>query len=469
MSELINSFPDFKGAFGDKRLERRAEHVLKTLTTGRDSSLRRISHSNADQRSFYRLLNNDSVTEKAICNSIVDRCGELCENRHVLCIQDTAEFNLSAQRGRLKADSGLGDISQKGVLGFLLHSSLVIDALRGTALGYSSIKAWERKIGAPGKNERDYSSLPIQQKESYKWIESALESKALLQKAASITIVSDRESDIYDLLVLQEENFNFIIRSNFDRKISGGTKLSSYLATLEVMHRYSLALSADLRSSRQKRTAAMEVKWSKITIVKPQTCKDKDLPETLELYVVDTCESTGSKGIHWRLLTTHPVTTAEEAMLVIEWYRQRWNIEQIHRLLKTEGFRIERSQLEQGWAIRKLTLLAMMGALRILQMMFAYNSNEEQDIHEVFESSEGECLKQLNMNLEGETEKQRNPYTPLTLKWGTWIIARLGGWKGYQKERRPGPIVLQKGLAKFYSIFQGWLLFKNSMKDVYTQ
>ncbi len=78
------------------------------------------------------------------------------------------------------------------------------------------------------------------------------------------------------------------------------------------------------------------------------------------------------------------VTNAEQAMQIIEWYKQRWYIEQIHRLLKTEGFRIESSQLEQGWAIRKLTLLAMMATLRILQMMLAYD-DDEQAIDEVFD------------------------------------------------------------------------------------
>lgn len=469
MSEVVNSFPNFEGAFGDKRLERRAEHILKALTVGRNSSLRQISDSNAVQRSFYRLLNNESVSEEAITNSIVKRCGELCQGRHVLCIQDTSEFNLSGQKGRIKANSGLGDTSQKGILGFMLHSSLVVDAIRGTALGYSSIKVWDRNPDAPDRHERGYSNLPIEEKESYKWVESALGSQELLQQAASVTVVSDRESDIYDLLSLQSENFNLVIRSSSNRKLTDGTNLSTHLSSIKAMHQYELPLSGDLRTGRQKKKVNMELKWSKVSIIKPGTCKNKELPKNLELYVIDTREENNSNGVHWRILTTYPINETEEAMQVIEWYRQRWNIEQIHRLLKTEGFRIERSQLEQGWALPKLTLLAMLGALRILQMMFAYNSQEEQDINEVFDSSEVDCLKQLNTNLEGETQLQKNPFKPITLKWATWIIARLGGWKGYQKARKPGPIVLQKGLTKFYSIYQGWMLFKNSTKDVYTQ
>ncbi|MDB5120769.1 MAG: hypothetical protein JWN56_1987 [Sphingobacteriales bacterium] len=60
----------------------------------------------------------------------------------------------------------------------------------------------------------------------------------------------------------------------------------------------------------------------------------------------------------------------------------------------------------------------------------------------------------------------KNPNKPTTLKWAAWIIVRLGGWKGMQSERKPGPIVLIKGLAKFYTIHEGWQLFQNSLKDV---
>ena len=168
-------------------------------------------------------------------------------------------------------------------------------------------------------------------------------------------------------------------------------------------------------------------------------------------------------------VTTHPVTNSEQAMQIIEWYKQRWYIEQIHRLLKTEGFRIESSQLEQGWAIRKLTLLAMMATLRILQMMLAYEDDNEQPIDEVFDKEQQQCLQIMNEQLEGETEKLKNPSKTNTLKWATWIIARLGGWKGYTSQRKPGPIVLQKGLAKFYHMYEGWLMYKKFSKDVSTQ
>jgi Transposase DDE domain/Transposase DNA-binding len=470
MVELINSFPDFTGSFGDKRIEKRAAQALHKLTRGRNSSIRQVTESDAEQKSFYRLFNNEKFNEKAIEQSIVNRCGQLCKDRHVLCIQDTTEFNLSGQQGRLKAASGLGKTTKDGILGFMLHSSIVIDANAGSALGYSYIKAWERKEDTPDRHTRKYKQLPIEEKESYKWIEAAMQSKQLLEQSKTITIIADRESDIYDLLAtIPDQKVHLLIRSNSNRLIVEGGTLVDYLNSLPVMHHYNLMVRGDVRKSIEKRTATMELRWGKVAVIKPPRCKNKELPSSQQLYVVEVKEQNKTGGIYWRIVTTHPVTNSEEAMQIIEWYKQRWYIEQIHRLLKTEGFRIERSQLEQGWAIRKLTLLAMMATLRILQMMLAYEDDHEQPIDEVFDKDEQQCLQMMNERLEGETDKLKNPSNSKSLKWATWIIARLGGWKGYSSQRKPGPIVLQKGLAKFYHMYEGWIMYKNFSKDVSTQ
>ncbi|MDN5285940.1 MAG: hypothetical protein JWR38_2214 [Mucilaginibacter sp.] len=103
----------------------------------------------------------------------------------------------------------------------------------------------------------------------------------------------------------------------------------------------------------------------------------------------------------------------------------------------------------------------MMASLRILQMMLAYLDDNEQSIDEVFDEQEQKCLQMIGKKMDGATEKRKNPAKVNTLKWATWIIARMAAWKGYASQRKPGPIVLQKGLAKFYSVYQGWLLFQN--------
>jgi len=67
MVELINIFPDFKDVFDDKRIDKRATQALQTLTQGRHSSIRQITQTEADQKSFYHLFNNESFSEEGRC------------------------------------------------------------------------------------------------------------------------------------------------------------------------------------------------------------------------------------------------------------------------------------------------------------------------------------------------------------------------------------------------------------------
>ena len=140
------------------------------------------------------------------------------------------------------------------------------------------------------------------------------------------------------------------------------------------------------------------------------------------------------------------------------------------RLLKSKGYQIEDSQLENGWAIRKLTIMILQTILRVMQMLVAYHSNEKQDAKIAFTEDEITCLEKVGKQNEGKSEKLKNPSAIGTLKWATWIIARLGGWKGYESQRSPGPITIKNGLDKFQNIYNGWCIAMSTLEeDVGTQ
>ncbi len=154
-------------------------------------------------------------------------------------------------------------------------------------------------------------------------------------------------------------------------------------------------------------------------------------------------------------------------MMIIEWYSYRWMIEEVFRILKKEGFDIEASELESGTSIKKLSLLILDAIIKIFQMRIAYETDEEGQLPAdiCFEEAEIECLQMQCKRLEGKTEKLKNPYSPSSLRYATWVIARLGGWKGYASERKPGITTLWIGLESFYNIFKGFIM----AKDMYTQ
>jgi hypothetical protein len=197
-----------------------------------------------------------------------------------------------------------------------------------------------------------------------------------------------------------------------------------------------------------------------VTLQRPQSAKTEGLPDTLNLSAVEVREvnATVKDSICWRLLTTKKVEAYEQALNIINDYKKRWYIEQLHRLIKKQGYQIESSELESGWAIRKLFVLVLNTALRVMQLYLAYGKEESQPTAEVFSETEILCLEMIEKKYITKTEKASNPFPKEKLAWASWIIARLGGWKGNSKQRRAGPILLKRGIDKFDMIFEGWKL-----------
>ncbi|MDD7886903.1 IS4 family transposase [Flavivirga sp. 57AJ16] len=423
-----------------------------------------MSRDYAEQRANYRFLNNPKVEEQALISECTSRLKAHCKGRHLLVIQDGTEFDFTKHSGRLQPGTGLGPVRISNHTGFFLHPSLVLDAHTLTPLGFSHIELWHRDKDNGTRHSRQYHKLPIEEKESYKWISSSEASKQNLAESDAITIIQDREGDIYEQFALiPDDKTHLLVRASTNRKLASGTdKLFDHLKKLQPQATYTIAIDEDVRNNRKARQSDMEIRYEQVEIKRPGKCRSH-LPKTLSLYIIEAKESEktvpkGEAPVCWRLWTTHTIETVDQAKAIIDWYGCRWFIEQVFRLMKKKGFAIESSELETGWAIRKLAILILQGVLKICQMMVAYENEESQPITEVFEAQEIACLEKLNEKLEGNTEKTQNPYAGDRLSWATWIIARLGGWNGYRSERPPGPITFKNGLDEFNSIYKGWLL-----------
>ncbi|MCX8566027.1 MAG: hypothetical protein ON057_000754 [Glomeribacter sp. 1016415] len=110
--------------------------------------------------------------------------------------------------------------------GILMHSSLVV-TIQGVPLGLAAIKFWTRKKFKGGralKRKINPTRVPIEEQESYRWLENLRQSTALLGEAQRCVHVGDRESDIYELFCLaQEQQTNFLVRACVDRLAEDGT------------------------------------------------------------------------------------------------------------------------------------------------------------------------------------------------------------------------------------------------------
>jgi hypothetical protein len=385
----------------------------------------------------------------------VSRTAVRATGREIIVVQDTSELFLGGRRAKA---NGYGPVGKGGgTRGLLLHAALALDAGNGAILGLVDAQVWNRD---KGKVTPRRSRAPAD-KESQRWLSVAAKAGAALSGARSITVISDRESDIYEHFGQRPANIELIVRSNWNRKIeleSGVcTQLAGFVDDLPEAARFSVTIPA--APGRKERIAELALRFSPVTLCKPRPSPAPDLPGTIRLTMVDVREvSSGHDGkpIHWRLLTTHVVTSSKKARWIVDLYRKRWIIEEFFRTLKSAGFDIEEADIGEPEVMMKFVAAAAVAAVTIMQLVRARDGTTEEELVEAFELDDQPVLEALSSQLEGATEKQKNPHPKGTLAFAAWVVARLGGWTAYYG--KPGPKVMRIGLDAFRRIKYGTTL-----------
>jgi hypothetical protein len=424
------------------------------MVAGTDVCLRRLSKGDRSREvRFNRFLGNAKVTAARVIESWSEGVASAAEGRHVLAIQDTSEVNFATTAKRRR---GLGEIGKGNGRGVLLHPMLAVDAESGICLGLLSGQVWTRG----GRRTVSHDLRDLSDKESQRWSATALAAKPLLAKAAMMTAIGDRESDIFAAYAsAAEQRFHVIARNMHDRKLAGGTGLYAASEGMTVADHRIIMLPA--RAQRSERLVSLELRFAAVNLARPQTKFLRHLPESLPMTLVDVREPNPPAGIeplHWRLLTTHPVANVQEAWRIVEWYKRRWLIEQFFRVLKTQGFRLEDSQVATADRLIKLVAIAAKAAVITIQLLQARDGRSHQPIRLAFDGHEVAALAALNHNLEAKSKTLKNPHPPDSLAWAAWIIGRLGGWDGYHSSKPPGPITMKHGLEYFHAVAVGWNL-----------
>lgn len=449
----------------DQRLVYRGNKILGDLFSKSVHSIRQISGDESSAKGFYRFLQNERVSEDDIVDNLSANCKAACKDKYVVCIQDTTEVNLSSHSNRIRKDDYIGTTNANSVkgLGFLLHPSLVLDAAEGIPYGYANVKVWNRSLEFKSKHERKYNSLPIEEKESYKWLEVSNNTKSALKDVVKgMVIIQDREGDIYEQFALiPDEQTDLLIRARTNRTLKDTTKLFSCLSDQPAAGHYEIVV--DGKAGRKKRTARIEVRYKKVELLKTAGTS-KGVAPVVGLYLIEAKEIgyNGTDKICWRLLCTIDIQNVEMAKMCIAWYSWRWMIEEVFKILKKEGYNVEASELEYASSVRKMCLMIMEVIIKLFLMRLAYAEPEVAlSADTCFTEEEQGFLEHQITHLEGKTEKQKNPYKTKDLKRYVWVIARLGGWKGYESKRHPGITTLWIGMKYFKAAMQGWQIMRN--------
>ena len=290
----------------------------------------------------------------------------------------------------------------------------------------------------------------------------------VLATALEITVVADRESDIYEEFALRPENIHLLTRAAQDRSVAGGGSLFAHAAGLGERARHQVDVPA--KPGRAARRATVGVGFGPVSVNRPRNGADRSLPASVPLHVVDVREvdpPAGEDPIRWCLLTTHAVRVVGDALRILGWYRRRWVIEQVFRTLKTHGLSIEESQVLDPGTLAKLAVAALVAALvaavRVMQLVHGRDGTTGQPLTDAVRPEDEPLVEALVAKLEGKTEKQKNPHPRGTLARVAWAIGRLGGWSGYvgRGYKPPGPKTMHDGLMRFDAIKHGWALAQN--------
>ena len=207
------------------------------------------------------------------------------------------------------------------------------------------------------------------------------------------------------------------------------------------------------------RTARVAIRFLGADVTRQsQTRSKKNASSALKLAFVEVCEvdtPAGVEPLHWRLVTTLPVTSLADACEIIRLYRLRWRIEEVFRALKKDGMRLEETQVQEARAVMNLAALGLAAAVRIIQLVDARDGSSR-PATDVIDDVDIAHVEHISRSLEGKTERQKNTWPNGGLPWLAWVVARLGGWDCYYG--KPGPKTMAHGWDRLAAMLEGMRL-----------
>ena len=441
-------------AFGDIRVAQRADWLIERVAAMGSLVLRQIGQTRAGEMAVRRFLSSPHVSVDRIVETLAARTAKQSAGRRVLAVQDTSEINFS---GRDKRRRGFGPGGDGKTPGYFIHPVIAVDIETEAVIGLVDADIWTRSA----RRKRARRSRRFEQKESARWLSGCQAAAAVLGAAEALTMVADRESDIYPLFARKPVGLDLIVRAAQDRALAEGGRL------FEALHAARLLGTRPVRVAPRgpgvkERIATVELRAGTVRIARPRNGRADGLPTSLELTLVEAREvdaPQGKSALLWRLLTTHGVTTAEQADGIVQLYRLRWRIEQTFRALKSDGLALEDSQIIDAERMFHLAAIGLAAAIRTIQLVDARDGSAR-PASDVIDAAFAGALACISTSLEGNTTRQKNPHPPGSLAFVAWIAARLGGWNCYYKP--PGPKTMRHGWNRLAATLEGYALATQS-------
>ena len=431
---------------GDARRTARAVKMAAQFAAHPSGSTPEQTESWSDCKAAYHRLNSEEVTFAALAGPHYKQT-KARSSGHYLLLGDTTTVSFDGDR----QITGLGIVSSGTAHGYLLHSSLMVDADRETIIGLAGQSIHYRQ---PVPKQEKRSERQHRFRESEIWGD-VIQQVGAPQESARFTHVFDRGADNFEVYChLLQQQTDWVIRAaQLTRLVttpSGETmQLRNHLAMLSVAGTYRLEVPANAKQT--ARTATVAVRFGTVGIQRPRNCGHygrscgicfitMNVVEVLELN-----PPRGQSPLHWVLLTSHHVATFADAWMVIGFYEKRPLIEEFHKALKT-GCSLEARLYETAHPWETVTAFLSIVAVRLLQLKTVAKAEPDRPAEEVVPR------KWIRMLSAVKRGKHKNIRTVRDFMRG---LAGLGGHLGRKNDGEPGWITLWRGFRKLHLLIRG--------------
>jgi hypothetical protein len=440
----------------DRRLMRRAQILMTQFGEQPTVSIPQACGRWSDIKAAYRFFDNEAVEPAALlAPHTTATVARMQEHKVVLAVQDTTTLNYSTH----PETEGLGPIGNNPdkTLGLFVHTTLALSAT-GQPLGILAVAVQARHARDFGRSRDSQrrNHRAVTEKESQRWLDSLSVCQQLAPAGANTVLVNiaDREGDIYELfaqaLRTASQPVHLLVRVQHNRQVAAAERLLwPHLASQPVAG--SMEVKVPRRAGQAGRMSTLAIRFREVTVCAPLLKQEQP---SLKLWAVEARELSPAKGqtpILWRLLTTLPVLTVEQARERVSWYAQRWQIEVFHKVLKS-GCKIEQRQLETLKRLQRVLMLDLIVAWRVMLLSKAARATPKEPANQWFLESEWKVLW-CYMN-PSQSPPEQAPELQQIVRW----IGQLGGFIGRKSDGEPGPIVLWRGLQRLHDLSHAWEL-----------
>ncbi len=406
-------------------------------------------------KAAYRFLDNDEVDPKEILAAhrrATLRRIEASGARLILNIEDTTHFDFTKHH----ATEGMGPTGAAGLRGFFLHSAFAVEPVEGVPLGFLGTQWWARPEEAPGASRK---KRPIQEKESYRWLQMLESSTADLPAGVRAITVADREADIFEFFAYGRDlGQELLVRANHDRTVqtTDDQLQSLYQAAAAAPALGTITFIVPRADKRPARSATATLHVLPVTLRPPaHLAAPRPAPVPVHAVLVQEVDApAGQEPVRWLLLATFPVETAEQAAQCLRWYTYRWRIERLHFTLKGGGGNFERLQLETAERLWRALAVYLVVAFRVLWIDLLARSRPEDPCTIILTDDEWRALYCHRF------KKRIPPPEPPDVRSATRWIASLGGFLGRKGDGEPGVKTLWRGIDRLHDIVAMWRLYQ---------